>query len=155
MTNQTYFEDIVPGTVGQFGSIEVSQADIIEFARKFDPQYFHLDPEAAKRSLFGGLAASGWHTASLMMRLLVDHVLSPETSLGSPGVDELRWLMPVRPGDVLSIRITTLETTRSRSKPDRGVVRSYVEVLNQTSEAVMTVKTLVLYRCRTITPEAI
>ncbi|MCK6681577.1 MAG: MaoC family dehydratase [Thermoanaerobaculia bacterium] len=155
MTNQTYFEDIVPGTVGQFGSIEVSQADIIEFARKFDPQYFHLDPEAAKRSLFGGLAASGWHTASLMMRLLVDHVLSPETSLGSPGVDELRWLKPVRPGDVLSIRITTLETTRSRSKPDRGVVRSYVEVLNQTSEAVMTVKTLVLYRCRTITPEAI
>ena len=155
MTNQTYFEDIVPGTVGQFGSIEVSQADIIEFARKFDPQYFHLDPEAAKRSLFGGLAASGWHTASLMMRLLVDHVLSPETSLGSPGVDELRWLKPVRPGDVLSIRITTLETTRSRSKPDRGVVRSYVEVLNQTSEAVMTVKTLVLYRCRMITPEAI
>ncbi|MCC6130117.1 MAG: MaoC family dehydratase [Acidobacteria bacterium] len=155
VTNQTYFEDIVPGTVGQFGSIEVSQADIIEFARKFDPQYFHLDPEAAKRSLFGGLAASGWHTASLMMRLLVDHVLSPETSLGSPGVDELRWLKPVRPGDVLSIRITTLETTRSRSKPDRGVVRSYVEVLNQTSEAVMTVKTLVLYRCRTITPEAI
>lgn len=155
MTNQTYFEDIVPGTVGQFGSIEVSQADIIEFARKFDPQYFHLDPEAAKRSLFGGLAASGWHTASLMMRILVDHVLSPETSLGSPGVDELRWLKPVRPGDVLSIRITTLETTRSRSKPDRGVVRSYVEVLNQTSEAVMTVKTLVLYRCRTITPEAI
>lgn len=155
MREPTYFEDILPGTVGHFGSIEVSETDIIDFARKFDPQYFHLDPEAAKKSLFGGLAASGWHTASLMMRLLVDHVLSPETSLGSPGVDELRWLKPVRPGDVLSIRITTLETTRSRSKPDRGVVRSAVEVLNQTGEAVMTVKTMVLCRCRPVATDQI
>lgn len=155
MREPTYFEDILPGTVGEFGAIEVSESDIIEFARKFDPQYFHLDPEAAKKSLFGGLAASGWHTASLMMRLLVDHVLSPETSLGSPGVDELRWLKPVRPLDVLSIRITTLETTRSKSKPDRGVVRSAVEVLNQTGEVVMTVKTMVLYRCRPVAPEGI
>lgn len=154
MSDPKYFEDVVPGTVEEFGSMDVTEEEIVDFARKFDPQYFHLDEEAAKRSLFGGLAASGWHTASLMMRMLVEHVLSPEVSLGSPGVDELRWLKPVRPGDVLSLRMTILEATRSRSKPDRGVVRSLVEVLNQSREVVLSVKTMVLYRCRPGVPSA-
>jgi len=142
------FDDIRPGTTSEFGSFKVEEADIVDFARKFDPQSFHLDHEAARKSLFGGLAASGWHTAAMMMRMLVDHTLSPETSLGSPGVDELRWLRPVRPGDVLSVRMTILETTPSRSKPDRGVVRSLVEVLNQDRDVVMTVKTMVMVRRR-------
>ena len=148
MTEPKYFEDIVPGAVDEFGSIEVTAEEIVAFARKFDPQPFHLDEEAAKASLFGGLAASGWHTASLMMRMLVDNVLWPESSLGSPGVDELRWMKPVRPGDRLSVRMTILETTRSRSKPDRGVVRSLVAVLNQERAVVMRVPTMVLSRCR-------
>jgi acyl dehydratase len=147
VSDPKYFEDIVPGTVEEFGSMEVTEDEIVAFATKFDPQPFHLDREAAKSSLFGGLAASGWHTASLMMRMLVDHTLRPESSLGSPGVDELRWLRPVRPGDRLSIRMTVLEATRSRSKPDRGVVRSLVEVLNQDREVAMSVKTMVMFRC--------
>ncbi|MEI8183847.1 MAG: MaoC family dehydratase, partial [Desulfomonile sp.] len=103
-----YFEDYVPGSVHEFGSIAVEEAEMINFARRFDPQPFHIDPEAAKQSIFGGLIASGWHTASLAMRLLVDHYISHVASLGSPGVDELRWLKPVRPGDTLSVRITLL-----------------------------------------------
>jgi acyl dehydratase len=143
-----YFDDIVPGAKHEFGSITVGEADIIDFARKFDPQPFHLDVEAAKTGAFGGLAASGWHTASLMMRMLVDNVLWPESSMGSPGVDELRWIRPVRPGDTLSLRMTCIEATPSRSKPDRGLVRSYVEVLNQNQDVVMSVKTMVLFRRR-------
>jgi hypothetical protein len=94
--------------------------------QRSDPQPFHIDPKAAQHTMFGELIASGWHTASLMMRLMVDHYLSRNASLGSPGVDELRWLKPVRPGDALSVRVTILETKRSRSKPDRGIVRSFV-----------------------------
>ena len=143
-----YFEDYVAGAVHEFGSIAVEEAEVIAFAERFDPQPFHTDPEAAKQSIFGGLIASGWHTAGLMMRLLVEHYLSQVASLGSPGIDELRWLKPVRPGDVLSVRVTVLETNRSRSKPDRGLVRSYVEVLNQHREVVMSVKARNLFRCR-------
>jgi acyl dehydratase len=143
-----YLEDYVPGSVHEFGSIAVEEAEMINFARRFDPQAFHIDPEAARQSIFGGLIASGWHTASLMMRLFVDHYLSSVGSLGSPGVDELRWLRPVFPGDKLSMRVTVLEANLSRSKPDRGIVRSYIEVLNQSSEVVMTMKALNLLRCR-------
>lgn len=143
-----YFEDYVPGSVHEFGPIKVEEAEIIEFARRYDPQPFHIDPEAAKDSIYGGLIASGWHTAGLMMRLLVDHYLSHVASLGSPGVDELRWLKPVRPGDELSVRVTVLETRRSRSKPDRGIVRSFVEVLNQKGEVVMTLKAVNFLLCR-------
>ena len=138
----------VIGSVHEFGSIAVEEAEMINFARRFDPQPFHIDPEAAKQSIFGGLIASGWHTASLMMRLFVDHYLSHVASLGSPGVDELRWLRPVLPGDKLSMRVTVLEASLSRSKPDRGIVRSYIEVLNQSSEVVMTMKAVNLLRCR-------
>ena len=151
-SNDRYFEDYPQGSVYEFGSIAVEEKEIIDFARRFDPQPFHTDPEAAKRSHYGGLIASGWHTAGLMMRLLVDQYLSPASSMGSPGVDELRWLKPVRPGDVLSLRVTVPEATRSRSKPDRGAVRSVTEVMNQRGEVVMSVKATSLMRCRTAAP---
>ena len=138
--NDRYFEDYVEGDVYRFGSITVAADEIVAFARRFDPQSFHTDPEAAKQSPFGGIIASGWHTASLMMRLFVDHYLTHVASLASPGVDELRWLKPVRPGDTLSIRVTVLKAAPSKSKPDRGVVTSGIEVLNQADETVMTLK---------------
>ncbi|MGA8831738.1 MAG: MaoC family dehydratase [Desulfomonilaceae bacterium] len=143
-----YFEDYRPGSVHEFGSTTVDEAEIIEFARRFDPQPFHVDPEAAKQSVFGGIIASGWHTSSLAMRLLVDHYVSRMASLGSPGVDELRWLKPVHPGDTLSVRVTVLESKLSPSKPDRGTISSYVEVMNQHQQVVMTWKGIGLVRRR-------
>lgn len=135
-----YFEDYLPGSVHELGTISISESDIIEFARRYDPQPFHIDPEAARDTPFGGLIASGWQTAGLMMRMAVDRYLSAAASLASPGVDELRWTQPVRPGDALSARATVLEARPSRSKPDRGVVRTLFEVRNQRGEIVMTVK---------------
>ena len=143
-----FFEDYQIGSVHEFGSLIISQEEIISFARLFDPQVFHLDPESAKQTMYGGLIASGWHTSSLMMRLFVDHYLSHNASLGSPGVDELRWYKPVRPGDELSIRVTVTQARRSRSKPDRGVLHSFVEVLNQNDEVVGSMKALNLLLCR-------
>lgn len=143
-----YLEDHVPGSVYSFGSILVEEQEIRDFARRYDPQVFHTDPEAAKETSFGGLVASGWHTAALAMRLIVDHRVSRVKNLGSPGVDELRWLKPVRPGDRLSVRITIMETRRSQSKPDRGVVKTLVEVLNQNGEVVTSWKGLNIVLCR-------
>ena len=143
-----YFEDYIPGAVHEFGDIAVDEAEMIAFARRFDPQPFHTDPEAAKQSVFGGLIASGWFTVSLVMRVLVDRYISRVASLGSPGVDELRWLKPVRPGDTLLLRVTILETGLSHSKPDQGFVRNSVEVLNQHGELVMTVRSVGLVGCR-------
>jgi acyl dehydratase len=145
---ERYFEDYVPGSVYEFGSLPVTELEIIEFARRFDPQDFHTDPEAAAHGPFGGLIASGWHTGALMMRMFVDGYLSKVSSLGSPGIDELRWPRPVRPGDVLRVRVTVLESKRSRSKPDRGIVWAFSEVLNQKGEVVMSVKAMTLIRCR-------
>lgn len=147
--DQRYFEDYVPGTVVEAGPIAVDEAEIVDFARRFDPQPIHTDPEGARRGPLGSVIASGWHTASLMMRLLVDHYISRVAALASPGVDELRWLAPVRPGDQLSLRITVLDSKRSTSKPDRGIVRSLIEVVNQRNDVVMTVKGLMLLKCRT------
>ena len=118
-----YFEDYEEGSVHEFGSIAVEEEEIISFGRRYDPQVFHTDPVEATKTVFGGLVASGWHTAALAMRMIVDHYLSHVASLGSPGVDELRWLKPVRPGNRLSLRISIVETRRSRTKPDRGIVR--------------------------------
>jgi acyl dehydratase len=143
-----WFEDYAPGSVHEFGSIAVSEDEVLAFGRRFDPQVFHTDPEAAKGTEYGGLIASGWHTAGLMMRLYSDHYLSQVSTLVSPGVDEVRWLLPVRPGDTLSLRVTVAEARRSRSKPDRGIVRSGVEVLNQRGEVVMTVTALNFFLCR-------
>jgi acyl dehydratase len=146
--DQRYFEDYAPGTVFDCGSILVDEAEIVAFATRYDPQYFHTDPEAAKGSAFGGLIASGWQTAGLTMRLLVKGYLSSVASLGSPGIDELRWTRPVRPGDVLHVRVTVLEAKRSRSKPDRGIVHSLIEVSNQNGESVMSFKGMNLFLCR-------
>jgi len=135
-----YFEDYVEGDVHRFGTIAVEADEIIAFAKRFDPQTMHTVPEAAKSGPFGGLIASGWHTAGLMMRLYVEHYLTHVASLASPGLDELRWLKPVRPGDTLSLRVTVLKTVPSKSKPDRGAVTSFVEVINLVGEIVMTLK---------------
>ena len=143
-----HFEDYVPGSVFEYGEVTVSEAEIIEFARRFDPQAMHVDPSAAARGRFDGLIASGWHTAAMVMRLLVDNFLPGRASLASPGIDELRWLRPVRPGDVLHIRVSVLEATRSRSKPDRGIVRTLVEVLNQDAVVVMSMKPMNIIACR-------
>ena len=145
---ERYFEDYVAGTTFEYGAISLRADEIVEFAKRFDPQPIHVDPEAAARGPFAGLIASGWHTAGVMMRLLADHYISHVAGMASPGVDEIRWLKPVRPGDTLSIRVTVLETKRSRSKPDRGVVHSFVEVMNQNREVVMTLKPMSIVRCR-------
>jgi acyl dehydratase len=147
--SQWYFEDYVEGATSQYGEITLTAEEIMEFARRYDPQPIHVDPEYAARGPFSGLIASGWHTAGVMMRLLADHFISHVASMASPGVDEIRWLIPVRPGDTLSIRVTVLETRRSRSKPDRGIVRSLVEVLNQNKEVVMSLKPVSMVKCRT------
>ncbi|KKD03171.1 MaoC family dehydratase [Streptomyces sp. WM6386] len=135
---ERYFEDYVPGSVYVYGSITVSEQDILQFAGDFDPQDIHKSPEAAADGPFKGLIASGWHTAALMMRMYADHYVSKVASLASPGVDELRWVRPVRPGDCLSIRTTVQQARVSRSKPDRGLVHTRIEVLNQRDEPVLT-----------------
>jgi acyl dehydratase len=140
--DQRYFEDYVSGQAYELGTITVSEPEIIEFATRYDPQYFHVDPVKAAASEFGGIIASGWHTISLTMRLLVDHYLSHAASLASPGVDEVRWPHPFRPGDTVTVRVTTIETRLSRSKPDRGIVRARVEAINQGGELVLSMTTV-------------
>jgi acyl dehydratase len=132
-----YFEDYALGVANECGSVSVDQASILAFAREFDPQPFHADPEAAAAGPFGGLIASGWHTAALVMRLLVDNYLSAEASLGSPGLDEIRWPYPVRPGDTLRVRATVVESRRSLSKADRGIIKTMIEAANEDGRAVM------------------
>ena len=146
---ERYFEDYVPGSSYAFGSITVTEEEILRFAGAFDPQSIHTDPEAAEHGPFKGLIASGWHTASLMMRLYADHYVSKVASLASPGVDELRWTRPVRPGDSLSIRTTVRSARLSRSKPDRGLVHTDIEVFNQRGETVLTLSAMNFLRCRT------
>ena len=138
------FDTLAPGDVLDLGSCQVTEAEIIAFASDFDPQPFHIDPAAAERSIFGGIIASGWHTCALTMRLLVDAFLSQATSMGSPGVEQIRWLRPVRPGDTLTARIRVLEKRPSQSKPDRGSIKSLTEVTNQADELVMTMESIVL-----------
>jgi acyl dehydratase len=142
-----YFEDFVVGTVYEFGSITVTEAEIIAFARQFDPQVMHTDPVAAAKGATGGLIASGWHTIALLMRMYADNFL-PENGLPAPGVDEVRWQRPVRPGDTLRLRVTIQEARLSRSKPDRGVVRPFTEVLNQHDAVVVSLLPINLVRRR-------
>ena len=131
-----YFEDIEPGGVYELGTRTVTESEIVAFAREWDPQPFHTDPEAAKESVFGGLIASGWHTGSMWMRMYVDTMLG-SAARGSPGIEELRWLAPVRPGDTLSGRLTVLEARPSATKPDRGTIRIRGEMVNQDGVTVM------------------
>jgi acyl dehydratase len=133
-----YFEDFSEGEVIDLGTLSFTADEIIDFATRYDPQPMHVDPEAARQSIYGGLIASGWHTASRYMRLVVDKVLRGTVSLGSPGVDQLRWLKPIRPGDVVRATFQVLETRESNSRPDRGIVRSKGELINQAGEVVMT-----------------
>jgi acyl dehydratase len=135
-----YFEDFTEGEILELGSFSLTADEIVEFASKYDPQPMHTDLEAAGASVYGGLIASGWHTAASYMRLVVDNVLSGTASVGSPGIDQLRWLKPVRPGDELRARFQILETRPSNSRPDWGIVRSRGELLNQTDETVMTIE---------------
>ena len=137
MKMERWFEDYVPQVVYECGSTTLDAEQIIAFAQTFDPQPFHIDQALADRSVFRGLIASGWHTASVTMRLLVDNFLSEASSLGSPGIDELRWLAPVRPDQNLKVRVTVLSSRRSKSKPDRGFVRSRIETLDSKDEPVM------------------
>lgn len=125
-------EDYVVGATYALGSIAVEEAEVLAFANRFDPQAFHTDPDAAATGPFGGLIASGWHTTALMMRLYALSYLGDVPSYGSPGVDEVRWPAPVRPGDVLSAQVTVQDRRVFRSKPDRGIVQGLVEVFNQT-----------------------
>ena len=145
---ERYFEDYVAGTMQEFGKVSLSQAEIIDFARKYDPQDFHIDPEKAAAGPYGGLIASGWQTVVVVMRLLVDRFLSSASSLGSPGIDQLRWLAPVRPGDELTVRVKVVDARRSNSKPDRGLVHSVLEVHNQDGIKVMSMKAVSVIACR-------
>ncbi len=135
-----YFEDFFEGLTLDLGNVEFTADEIIEFARQYDPQPMHTDPEQAQHSIYGGLIASGWHTAGAYMRMLVDTVIGQSESIGSPGIDNLRWLKPVRPGDTLRGRFSVLEAKLSRSRPDWGIVRSRGEMLNQDNEVVMQVE---------------
>ena len=132
-----YFEDFHVGEVIPVGRVSVSESDIISFARQYDPQPMHIDPNAASFTIYGGLIASGWHTVSLFMRLLVENVVAKASSLGSPGVDELRWPAPVRPGDSLTGQMEILETRVSNSRPSMGIVRWRGEVRNQSGQLVL------------------
>lgn len=145
-----FFEDFEPGTVFDLGSRALSKEEMIAFAREFDPQTFHTEEAAAAGSPFGGLVASGWHTAAIFMRLYVDSLLSRAASIASPGVDELRWRKPVRPGDTLHARVTVLDATPSHRDPGRGTVRLRAEARNQRGEEVMTFTGLVLFARRQI-----
>lgn len=143
-----YFEDLEEGQTAEFGSYEVTEAEIIRFAEQYDPQVIHTDPEAATDSVYGGLIASGWHTTAICMRLVVDHHVSKSSALGGLGVEELRWPNPVRPGDVLSVEWTVLGKRRSESREDRGIVTTDVRVRDQAGEEKLVMKPTGLYALR-------
>jgi acyl dehydratase len=143
-----YFEDIAVGDKTVFGKKKVTLEEILNFARKFDPQRFHIDEKAAKESIYGGIIASGWHTGGMLMRMLVDSMVNQRAGLGSPGFDDLRWILPVRPGDVLRFESTVIEVRKSLSRPDMGVVRAQVFLFNQKDEKVLSVKTIGMMKTR-------
>ncbi|MBX3550461.1 MAG: MaoC family dehydratase [Xanthobacteraceae bacterium] len=136
-TARICYEDFEVGSVKSFGPRLVTREEIIEFATEFDPQPMHLDEEAANRSMLKGLSGSGWHTCAIMMRIIYDGFLHESSSLGAPGVDEVRWIRPVRPNDELTIRITILEKRDSGSRPQVGIVRFNLEMTNAKGETVM------------------
>ncbi|WP_046866348.1 MaoC family dehydratase [Microvirga massiliensis] len=133
-----HFEDFIPGTSQIYGSHEVSEESIIAFAREYDPQPFHVDPEAAKDTFVGTLIGSGWHSCSINMRLISDGFLLDTAAMGAPGIEEVRWLKPMLPGDVLCSRVTVMETRTSQSRPELGLVRFGLELIDQSDKAVLT-----------------
>lgn len=140
-----YWEDFTPGRVSEHGPRLVTREEIIAFATEFDPQPMHLDEEAARRSMLGGLAASGWHSCCILMRLLADGILLNSSSMGSPGIDAVRWLAPVCPGDQLTLRAEVIDTRASRSRPDMGLVHFMFRLLNQSGTAVMTLENNIMF----------
>jgi len=144
-----YWEDLEAGTETTFGSYKVTREEVLEFADKYDPQPFHLSDEAAAKTHFGRIAASGWHTAAMTMRVIVDALSKqPQAGLGSPGVDELRWLRPVYPGDTLTMRGLIVDKTPSRSKPEIGTIRTKTTVTNQDGVDVMRFTSIVMMQRR-------
>jgi acyl dehydratase len=153
VSDPVYFEDVVAGQTERFGRYEVTAKEIVEYARQFDPQPFHVDEEAAKQSMFEGLIASGWHTGAMFIRMICDHALPQAATMGALGFDDLKWLRPVRPGDVLSVETRVAEKVDRPSRHGVGTVKIEGRVLNQRDEAVMTLTSLVLYRRRPVPEE--
>ena len=143
-----FFENNKKDSVFVFGPFYVKEKEVIEFAKLYDHQPFHIDHDAAIKSPYKGLIASGWQTCAFVMRLLVDNYFSSASSLGSPGIDELRWIIPVRPGDELTVRATVIETKRSLSRPDRGIVKTFIEAINQQKKIVMSFYSVNFILCR-------
>lgn len=143
-----YWEDFKPGETREFGSVTPTREETIAFARAFDPQPFHLDDEAAAASMFGRLSASGWHTCAMTMRLMVDGFLNESASLGSPGMDNIKWLKPVYPGDTLTLRLTVVESRPMKSRPDVGLVKSITAMFNQDGDQVLHMEGYGMYRRR-------
>jgi acyl dehydratase len=143
-----YWEDFPVGMVREFGGVTMQRDDIVRFATEFDPQPFHVDEAAAEQTLYGGLIASGWHTACTAMRMMCDDYLLRSASLGSPGIENLSWLKPVRPGDTLRMRLTVLESRLLRSKPGIGLMRGQHDVINQHGELVMQMRGSGMFRQR-------
>ncbi|HYS50006.1 MAG TPA: MaoC family dehydratase [Xanthobacteraceae bacterium] len=142
-----HWEDFVAGSVAHYGPRLITREEIVAFAAQFDPQPMHLDEEAARATMLGGLAASGWHTCCIQMRMIADGFVLDSSSLGSPSVDEVKWLKPVRPGDRLTVRATVLQTRASNTRRGMGLVKMLFETLNQSGERVMTqVGTMMLAR---------
>ena len=150
--SERYFEDYPPGAVFEGGAITVSESDIVEFARRYDPQTMHTDPAAAMHGFFGGLIASGWHICALAMRMMCDDHILESAGLGSPGADSIRWKQPLRAEDTITVEATVLETRRSRSRPGVGILRWHWDVKNQHGRSIAELETTGMIRCRS-TPE--
>lgn len=148
-----YYEDLEVGLTSKFGRYDVTRGEVMEFAQKYDPQPFHLDDEAAAKTHFGRLSASGWHTCAMTMAMLVENMkTSRQAGLGSPGMDNLRWVKPVYPGDTLRVETTIIEKRRSKNRPDMGLFKSDLTIFNQDDEPVMTMRSNGLIKVRN--PEA-
>lgn len=148
-TPRIYWEDFRPGDVREFGALTVQRDEIVDFARRFDPQPFHLDEAAGRETPYGGLIASGWHTCALAMRMMCDEYLLDAASLGSPGLDSIRWTAPVRPGDTLRMRLAVLATREMQSRPGTGLVDTRWELFNQHGERVLEMRGWGMFRRRT------
>ena len=148
-TSKRYWEDFTPGQVIEYGPRRISREEILTFASEFDPQPFHLDDAAARNSMLGGLCASGWHSCCIVMRMSADGFVLNSSSMGAPGVDEVRWIKPIRPGDELILRATVLSTRASNSRPDRGFVNVLLELVNASGSCVMSLKAPLMFGRRT------
>lgn len=150
--SRLHWEDFKPGQVTEHGPRRITREEIIAFAAEFDPQPMHLDEEAAAASMLGGLAASGWHTCCIVMRMISDGLLERTAFLGAPGIEEVRWLAPVRPGELLKLRVTVVETRASRSRPDMGFVKLHYELFGTGDQLLMTLAVNPMFARRAVAP---